>query len=149
MNKYDEIINSLQGKQPNVANEEEFTDMIMDSLPDFDTMNNEELTEETPSNIIPMARKNSSIIIALRTIASIAAMYLVGLFIWLNTDTDTPEEAKTYMLSERIETTNYKLSVDENSTPAELYMCYIESRKTKENSISKLRKLINEQYENN
>lgn len=149
MNKYDEIINSLQGKQPNVANEEEFTDMIMDSLPDFDTMNNEELAEETPSNIIPMARKNSSIIIALRTIASIAAMYLVGLFIWLNTDTDTPEEAKTYMLSERIETTNYKLSVDENSTPAELYMCYIESRKTKENSISKLRKLINEQYENN
>lgn len=149
MNKYDEIINSLQGKQPNVANEEEFTDMIMDSLPDFDTMNNEELTEETPSNIIPMARKNSSFIIALRTIASIAAMYLVGLFIWLNTDTDTPEEAKTYMLSERIETTNYKLSVDENSTPAELYMCYIESRKTKENSISKLRKLINEQYENN
>ena len=96
-----------------------------------------------------MARKNSSIIIALRTIASIAAMYLVGLFIWLNADTDTPEEAKTYMLSERIETTNYKLSVDENSTPAELYMCYIESRKTKENSISKLRKLINEQYENN
>lgn len=149
MNKYDEIINSLQGKQPNVANEEELTDMIMDSLPDFDTMNNEELTEETPSNIAPMARKNSSIIIALRTIASIAAMYLVGLFIWLNTDTDTPEEAKTYMLSERIETTNYKLSVDENSTPAELYMCYIESRKTKENSISKLRKLINEQYENN
>lgn len=149
MNKYDEIINSLQGKQPNVANEEELTDMIMDSLPDFDTMNNEELTEETPSNIIPMARKNSSIIIALRTTASIAAMYLVGLFIWLNTDTDTPEEAKTYMLSERIETTNYKLSVDENSTPAELYMCYIESRKTKENSISKLRKLINEQYENN
>lgn len=149
MNKYDEIINSLQGKQPNVANEEEFTDMIMDSLPDFDTMNNEELTEETPSNIVPMARKNSSIIIALRTTASIAAMYLVGLFIWLNTDTDTPEEAKTYMLSERIETTNYKLSVDENSTPAELYMCYIESRKTKENSISKLRKLINEQYENN
>lgn len=149
MNKYDEIINSLQGKQPNVANEEELTDMIMDSLPDFDTMNNEELTEETPSNIVPMARKNSSIIIALRTIASIAAMYLVGLFIWLNTDTDTPEEAKTYMLSERIETTNYKLSVDENSTPAELYMCYIESRKTKENSISKLRKLINEQYENN
>lgn len=149
MNKYDEIINSLQGKQPNVANEEEFTDMIMDSLPDFDTMNNEELTEKTPSNIIPMARKNSSIIIALRTIASIAAMYLVGLFIWLHADTDTPEEAKTYMLSERIETTNYKLSVDENSTPAELYMCYIESRKTKENSISKLRKLINEQYENN
>lgn len=149
MNKYDEIINSLQGKQPNVANEEEFTDMIMDSLPDFDTMNNEELTEKTPSNIIPMARKNSSIIIALRTIASIAAMYLVGLFIWLNADTDTPEEAKTYMLSERIETTNYKLSVDENSTPAELYMCYIELRKTKENSISKLRKLINEQYENN
>ncbi|MDO4959356.1 MAG: hypothetical protein Q4E68_08920 [Prevotellaceae bacterium] len=149
MNKYDEIINSLQGKQPNVANEEEFTDMIMDSLPDFDTMNNEELTEKTPSNIIPMARKNSSIIIALRTIASIAAMYLVGLFIWFNADTDTPEEAKTYMLSERIETTNYKLSVDENSTPAELYMCYIESRKTKENSISKLRKLINEQYENN
>lgn len=149
MNKYDEIINSLQGKQPNVANEEEFTDMIMDSLPDFYTMNNEELTEETPSNIIPMARKNSSIIIALRTIASIAAMYLVGLFIWLNADTDTSEEAKTYMLSERIETTNYKLSVDENSTPAELYMCYIESRKTKENSISKLRKLINEQYENN
>lgn len=149
MNKYDEIINSLQGKQPNVANEEEFTDMIMDSLPDFDTMNNEELTEKTPSNIIPMERKNSSFIIALRTIASIAAMYLVGLFIWLNTDTDTSEEAKTYMLSERIETTNYKLSVDENSTPAELYMCYIESRKTKENSISKLRKLINEQYENN
>ena len=149
MNKYDEIINSLQGKQPNVANEEELTDMIMDSLPDFDTMNNEELTEKTPSNIIPMARKNSSFIIALRTIASIAAMYLVGLFIWLNADTDTPEKAKTYMLSERIETTNYKLSVDENSTPAELYMCYIESRKTKENSISKLRKLINEQYENN
>ena len=94
MNKYDEIINSLQGKQPNVANEEEFTDMIMDSLPDFDTMNNEELTEETPSNIAPMARKNSSIIIALRTIASIAAMYLVGLFIWLNADTDTQKRQR-------------------------------------------------------
>lgn len=143
MNKYDEIINRLQGKQPDVKNEDELTDMIMASLPDFDTFND----EETPDNIVPMTRKSNSIIITLRIITSIAAMYLVGLFVWLNADKKAPKDEKTYIFTQRIETIEYKSNVDENSTPAELYMCYIQSRKAKENSISKLRKLINEQYE--
>ena len=37
MKKIDDILNGLQGQQPDVSNPDEWTDRIMDSLPDLPT----------------------------------------------------------------------------------------------------------------
>ncbi len=150
MNKYDEIMNHLKGMKPNVEDEEELTESIMASLPDFDGENCQELTEATPTYTVQAGRNiTSSVIVVLRTTLSVAAVFLIGLFIWLNSGKHVSEKTEAYILTQRTEHTSHLSGIDGYSTPAELYMCYMESRRTKENSISKIRKMINEQYENN
>ena len=150
MNKYDEIMNRLKGMKPNVENEEELTESIMASLPDFNGENCQELTETTPTYTVQAGRHiTNSVIVALRTILSVAAVFLIGLFIWLNSGKHVSEKAEAYILTQRTKHISHLSGIDGYSTPAELYMCYMESRRTKENSISKIRKMINEQYENN
>lgn len=150
MNKYDEIMNHLKGMKPNVEDEEELTESIMASLPDFDGENCQELTAATPTYTVQAGRNiTSSVIVVLRTILSVAAVFLIGLFIWLNSGKHVSEKTEAYIPKQRTEHISHMSGIDEYSTPAELYMCYMESRRTKENSISKIRKMINEQYENN
>ena len=150
MNKYDEIMNHLKGMKPNVEDEEELTESIMASLPDFDGENCQELTVATPTYTVQAGRNiTSSVIVVLRTILSVTAVFLIGLFIWLNSGKHVSEKTEAYILTQRTEHISHLSGIDGYSTPAELYMCYMESRRTKENSISKIRKMINEQYENN
>ena len=143
-------MNHLKGMKPNVEDEEELTESIMASLPDFDGENCQELTEATPTYTVQADRNiTSSVIVVLRTILSVAAVFLIGLFIWLNSGKHVSEKTEAYILTQRTEHISHLSGIDGYSTPAELYMCYMESRRTKENSISKIRKMINEQYENN
>lgn len=150
MNKYDEIMNRLKGMKPNVENEEELTESIMASLPDFNGENCQELTETTLTDTVPAGRNTTNpVIVVLRTILSLAAVFLIGLFVWLNSEKHASEKTEAYIPKQKTEHISHLSGIDEYSTPAELYMCYMESRRTKENSISKIRKMINEQYENN
>ena len=66
MNKTEDILNRLQGQQPIIDNPDELTERTMESLPD---------TDEVP-------RKGFAVMKALRIFSSIAAVWLIGLFIY-------------------------------------------------------------------
>ena len=150
MNKYDEIISCLQGKQPSMGNEEDMTEMIMDSLPDFGASDNGDPTVKALCCVVPMeSRKRRTFVTLLRVTLSATAIFLIGLFLWTNAVTDIPNEEKTYITAQRLEARRYLQNVDENSTPMELYAYYLKSCKAREKSISKLSKMIKERYENN
>lgn len=77
MNKIDNILDSLKGKQPVIDCEDDFADFIMDAIP--------EREESRP--------RRNPIVIALRAVASIAAAIIVGLFIFQNLDDDVEAPA--------------------------------------------------------
>jgi len=71
MNKTDDILERLSSlQQPVIDNPDELTDMIMKELPEQDAPQKE------------LSTKPSAILITLRIISSIAAIWLVGLFIY-------------------------------------------------------------------
>ena len=84
--------------------------------------------------------KPSAILIALRTISSIAAIYLVGLFFWLQ---QTPE-LKTETAYNQGKPTA-KTSYCTEGTPREILMCYMERRKAQPHYYQQLKKMT---YEN-
>lgn len=84
--------------------------------------------------------KPSAILIALRTISSIAAIYLVGLFFWLQ---QTPE-TKTETAYNQGKPTQQKTYCTEG-TPREILMCYMERRKAQPHFYQQIKKMT---YEN-
>ena len=84
--------------------------------------------------------KPSAILIALRTISSIAAIYLVGLFFWLQ---QTPEikTGTAYNQGKPTPPTSYCTE----GTPREILMCYLERRKAQPHIYQQLKQKI---YEN-
>ena len=82
MNKTDEILERLKAQQPLIDNPDELTEQIMsklDSLP---------------------AKKESVLLPVVRTVLSLAAMWIVGFFIYLQFDVTAPIEEKNCILSE-------------------------------------------------
>lgn len=84
--------------------------------------------------------KQSAILIALRTISSIAAIYLVGLFFWLQ---QTPE-IKTETAYNQGKPTA-KTSYCTEGTPREILTCYLERRKAQPHFYQQIKKMT---YEN-
>ena len=84
--------------------------------------------------------KPSAILIALRTITSIAAIYLVGLFFWLQ---QTPE-LKTETAYNQGKPTP-QASYCTEGTPREILTCYLEKRKAQPHYYQQLKKMT---YEN-
>ena len=84
--------------------------------------------------------KPSAVLIAIRTITSIAAIYLVGLFFWLQ---QTPE-LKTGTAYNQGKPTA-KTSYCTEGTPREILMCYMERRKAQPHYYQQLKKMT---YEN-
>ena len=84
--------------------------------------------------------KPSAILIALRTISSIAAIYLVGLFFWLQ---QTPE-LKTETAYNQGKPTA-KTSYCTEGTPREILTCYLERRKAQPHFYQQIKKMT---YEN-
>ena len=88
MNNIDEILERLEGPQPEIDNPDEFTDLIMSALPDRNT------ESKTPE-------KESRIVKFVRIVLTAAAVLLVGLFIYTNDlDAYTPTTTQTnYQMS--------------------------------------------------
>lgn len=72
MNKIDDMFDRLQGQMPELENPEEMVESIMRNLPD----------REMPLPV--KASKQYAVLIALRIISSAAAIWLIGLFIYVN-----------------------------------------------------------------
>ena len=84
--------------------------------------------------------KPSAILIALRTISSIAAIYLVGLFFWLQQTPELKTET-AYNTGKPTPPTSYCTE----GTPREILMCYMERRKAQPHFYQQIKKMT---YEN-
>ena len=84
--------------------------------------------------------KPSAILIALRTISSIAAIYLVGLFFWLQQTPEIKTET-AYNQDRPTPSTTYCTE----GTPREILMCYMERRKAQPHFYQQIKKMT---YEN-
>ena len=78
-------------------------------------------------------------VIALRTVTSMAAIFLVGLFFFINDKT-----AETPQLATTTKTTEPTTAFCEGSTPRELYMCYMERKREQPSTYSLIKKRIYE-----
>jgi len=78
-------------------------------------------------------------VIVLRTVTSIAAVFLIGLFIFVNGDSpEAPQLATTTTATESTP------AFCEGSTPRELYMCYMERKREQPSTYSLIKKRIYE-----
>ena len=84
-------------------------------------------------------RKPSAVLIAIRTITSIAAIYLVGLFFWLQ---QTPEIRTETAYNQGKPTA--KTSYCTEGTPREILMCYMERRKAQPHFYQQIKKMTYE-----
>ena len=80
--------------------------------------------------------KPSALLVAIRTITSIAAIYLVGLFFWLQ---QTPE-IKTGTAYNQGKPTA-KTSYCTEGTPREILMCYLEHRQAQPDTYKQLKRM--------
>lgn len=85
-------------------------------------------------------RKPSALLIAIRTITSIAAIYLVGLFFWLQQTPELKTET-AYNPGKPTPPTSYCTE----GTPREILTCYLEKRKAQPHYYQQFKKMT---YEN-
>ena len=79
-------------------------------------------------------------VIALRTVTSMAAIFLVGLFFFIHEETpEAPQLATTTTSTEPTP------AFCEGSTPRELYMCYMERKREQSKTYHSIKRMI---YEN-
>lgn len=78
-------------------------------------------------------------LIALRTVTSMAAIFLIGLFFFVNEE--TPEAPQ---LSTTKTPTEPTPALCEGSTPRELYMCYIEQKREQPSTYRLIKQMIYE-----
>ena len=81
--------------------------------------------------------KPSALLVAIRTITSIAAIYLVGLFFWLQ---QTPE-LKTETAYNQGKPTPTTTSYCTKGTPREILMCYLEHRQAQPDTYKQLKRM--------
>lgn len=113
----DDLIGRLQKEDlPTIDNEDDFIDSIMNSLDSDDAT--PVIKMETKAE-----KKGRGWVIVLRTVSSIAAALILGLFLMQSAETmDLSVGSKKQY---NTETYIQKLPcADRNSTPRDLYMCY-------------------------
>jgi hypothetical protein len=88
----------------------------------------------------PVTKSTPAWVIALRTVTSMAAVFLIGLFLFVNEE--TPE---TPQMTTATAQTEYMPDLCEGSTPRELYMCYLEQKREQPKTYSIIKRMI---YEN-
>jgi len=84
--------------------------------------------------------KPSAVVVALRTILTTAAIYLVGLFLWLQ-----QEPAEPIQMADRQRSEQGTVVPCTEGTPDEIIMCYLEHRETRPNTYNLIRQTL---YEN-
>ena len=121
MNKTDDILNRLQNQFPIIDNPDELTERIMESLPETDD------------------RKGVAIAKVLRIISSIAAVWLIGLFIHFHAPLPPFREES----DKNIQQHTYNLS--SGNTLKNVYTGALRQKDSKQLSYTHLRKML---YEN-
>ena len=84
--------------------------------------------------------KPSAVVVALRIMLTTAAIYLVGLFLWLQ-----QEPAEPVRLADRQQPEQESVVPCTEGTPDEIIVCYLEQRETRPNTYSLIRQTL---YEN-
>jgi hypothetical protein len=126
MNKTDDILQKLLAlEQPAIDNPDALTDLIMNSLPE----------QAAPKKT--QDERAHALLLTMRAISSIAAVWLVGMFFVVND--------KTPVTPVVVHQSPNAPSFCEGSTPRELYMCYMERKRETPSVYSLIKKRI---YEN-
>ena len=84
--------------------------------------------------------KPSAVVIALRIILTTAAVYLVGLFLWLQQEPTEPVR-----LADRQQPEQESVVPCTEGTPDEIIVCYLEQRETRPNTYNLIKRTL---YEN-
>ena len=133
MNKTNDILERLKAvEQPAIDNPDALTDLIMSSLPEQDA------PQKKRSN------KPQAILTALRIVSSIAALYLIGLFFYLQVEPEGKIETANNNKIEKQQPAPQPAYCTEG-TPREILMCYMEKRKAQPHIYQQLKQKI---YEN-
>ena len=133
MNKTNDILEKLKAaEQPIIDNPDELTDLIMSSLPEQDAPQKEQ------------PQKPQAILIALRIVSSIAALYLIGLFIYLQQEPVAKVETAYTNKVEKQQPAPPPAYCTEG-TPREILMCYLEHRQAQPDTYKQLKRM---NYEN-
>ena len=129
MNKTEDILEKLKAiEQPTIDNPDALTDMIMSNLPE----------QEAP------ASKPQAMLTVLRIVSSIAALYLVGLFFWLQQEPVAKVETAYNNKVEEPQPAPQPAYCTEG-TPREILMCYMERREAQPHIYQQLKQ---KSYEN-
>ena len=133
MNKTNDILEKLKAvEQPIIDNPGELTDLIMGSLPEQDAPQKEQ------------PQKPHSMLIALRVISSVAALYLIGLFFYLQIEPTSKIETAYNNKVEKPQPAPTPAYCTEG-TPLEILMCYLEHRQAQPDTYRQLKQMT---YEN-
>ena len=129
MNKTEDILEKLKAiEQPTIDNPDALTDLIMSNLPE----------QEAP------ASKPQAMLTILRIVSSIAALYLVGLFFWLQQEPVAKVETAYNNKVEEPQPAPQPAYCTEG-TPREILMCYMERREAQPHIYQQLKQ---KSYEN-
>ena len=96
------------------------------------------------ANRQPVSSKPSAMLIAVRFISSAAAIYLIGLFIWLQLQ-PAPKAQMAYTPKVEQSQPAPQPAYCTEGTPREILMCYIEHRKAQPDTYKQLKQM---NYEN-
>ena len=133
MNKTNDILEKLKAaEQPAIDNPDTLTDLIMSSLPEQDAPQKEQ------------TQKPHAMLTALRIISTIAALYLVGLFFYLQQEPVANVETAYNHKVEKQQPALQPAYCTEG-TPREILMCYMERRKAQPHIYQQLKQKT---YEN-
>jgi hypothetical protein len=128
MNKTDNILEKLKAaQQPTVDNPDELTDLIMDSLPEQDAP-----LKEQPA-------KPHAVLLTLRIVLSMAAVYLVGLFIYLQAE---PTNKVEIVYNNKVESPQPAYCTE--GSAREILMCYLERKREQPSTYSLIKQKIYE-----
>lgn len=140
----EELLDKLQSQQPMVEDEDAFIDSIMDSLPDIEEECLEvgaESLEVGAESLEARDERTSPIILVIRSFSSIAAMLLVGLFIFLNVDNPAKAQQMANDNNQIISKSSYYSDMSKCTTPEEAMKLYADK---KQRSINNLISMYNE-----
>ena len=133
MNKTDDILEKLKAaEQPATDNPDALTDLIMSSLPEQDAPQKEQ------------TQKPHAMLIALRVISTVAALYLIGLFFYLQQEPVAKVETAYTNKVEKQQPALQPAYCTEG-TPREILMCYLEHRQAQPDTYKQLKRM---NYEN-
>ena len=133
MNKTEDILEKLKAiEQPTIGNPDALTDLIMSNLPE------QEAPHKAPTS------KPQAMLTILRIVSSIAALYLVGLFFYLQQEPVAKVETAYNNKVEEPQPAPQPAYCTEG-TPREILMCYMERREAQPHIYQQLKQ---KSYEN-